>query len=105
MEQHGKPTNWKSKNQRDQSKVAYVIESVLAKEKLVNTPPFTVEQMEILKNLLSQSKVSKEPKHTIPSTAVAQRGNFHFLLFHRNSENMQIIDSRASNHMTSCSSL
>ena len=56
----------------DQSKVANVTESFPTKEKLVNTPPFTAKDMEILKNLLSQSKVSKEPEHTVPSTTVAQ---------------------------------
>ena len=99
---HGKPANWKTRSQRKSNQSAYATESVAASTKS-DQPPFTAEQMELLRNLLSQSKFTKG-SDLVPqsSTAsIAQRGNIKssFLSQKLTGEGW-IVDSGASDHMT-----
>ncbi|KAL9422260.1 hypothetical protein AB3S75_034513 [Citrus x aurantiifolia] len=68
---HGKPPNWKPKKQRKQTKLANIVESNSRKVAGFN---FSTEQVEILWQLLNQTKVSagsESQNSNIPTAAMA----------------------------------
>ena len=92
---HGKSANWKSSKPDDRSGQAFPT----ANEAEVS--PFTKEQMEHLLTLLKSNS-----SFGIPSVSLVQTGNeANALSCCLNSSTSWIIDSGASNHMTSFSHL
>ena len=58
--------------------MAYAIESLSTYEKSGSSLLFTTKQMEFLKTLFSQSKVSKDLESTISNVAVSVEVNFTY---------------------------
>ena len=97
---HGKPPNWKKKSGSENRAFQASHEENQGQQVTSEAFPFTKEQLEHLYNLF------QSPQFRVnPSCSLAQKGNFVTALLSVNSSqtNSWIIDSGATNHMTSCS--
>lgn len=101
---HGKPANWKSRNQRKGVQSAYVVKS----EKGNSAPApisLTSYQLEALQQLLNQLKVQKTTEsmdnNSNQVVSLAKQGKTsHSLFSKRLTTGVWIIDTNASDHMT-----
>ena len=91
---HGKPSNWK--NSKPKERFHHPTPS--ANEADTNAGPFNKEQMDLLLRLLKSN-----PESGIPSNSLAQTGRNSCAFSCHSNSTLWIIDSGASDHMTSLS--
>ncbi|KAK3004629.1 hypothetical protein RJ639_019506 [Escallonia herrerae] len=99
---HGKPPNWKKKNGSDNRTFQVSNEGNQGQQSTQEASPFTKEQLEHLYTLFQSPHFQVNP-----SCSLAQKGNFvsDLLSIIPSQNNSWIIDSGATDHMTSCSHL
>lgn len=101
---HGKPVNWKPKNQRRGGQAGGQSVYMVEAEKGNPTPlTITTTQLELLQQLLSQTKVTKSEnaENPTPMVSLATKGNIAYsLISQRIPTNSWIIDTGASDHLT-----
>ena len=97
---HGKPPNWKKRLESENRAFQASHEENQGQQVTSEAFPFTKEQLKHLHNLFQSPQVKVNPSYSL-----AKKGNFVTALLSVNSSqiNSWIIDSRATDHMTSCS--
>ncbi|GAV70451.1 UBN2_3 domain-containing protein [Cephalotus follicularis] len=97
---HGKPADWKPKNERDHDSQGFTITAQEPPQSSPELHSFSTEQIDLLQSMLSQLQSSSSSK-TIESGLVAQKGMFSNALSVKAEKfKSWIVDSGASDHMT-----
>lgn len=90
---HGKPPDWKPKQNRNRAYQATVNDQ--------SSTPFSKDQMDQLYKMLSNFQTSSQPSEGLPSGSLVHKGNFSKALNTiSQTKNPWIVDSGASDHMT-----
>ena len=97
---HGKPADWKPRNQRD-NRALQANSNDTKPEISKPSSSFTVKQLEEIQALLTKSKTV-----STPSSNLAQKGNYLSSIHNiSNNNGPWVVDFGASDHMTGCHSM